>query len=341
MTGRGVAGSGVWERAHRAALDHVLAVVSRAPWSDALVLRGSMAMVAWAGDRARPPRDLDWIVLPPAAVPVDRLDPHPYVDGVDAVQDWPEASGGAAGYELYRDEGELLDTGGVNAVVPPEGTHWVEDPFDDERDPSGAVLELLEREAVAPCGVRLAPGRYSVDSTWEYGAYDFGPTGGGGVRIRFPWEADGGLEGQVQLDFALDEPMAEPPVFALVPRADDLSPTVVRTASRELSLAWKLLWLHVDSESENGACGKDLFDAVLLAELPDTRLEPPLLRRVFARAAVPVAGPPSDHDVRNWHIDWRSFRGEYPRVHGDADAWQARLARAIAPVLDELAEASS
>ncbi|WTW93043.1 nucleotidyl transferase AbiEii/AbiGii toxin family protein [Streptomycetaceae bacterium NBC_01309] len=322
-----------WARAHRAALDHVLAVVSTAPWSDALVLRGSMAMVAWAGDRARPPRDLDWIVLPPAAVPVDPLHPYPYVDGVDSVQDWPEANGGAAGYELYRDEGELLDTGGRHPVVPPEGTHWVEDPYDDERDPSGAVLSLLERRPLTPCGVQLAPSRYTVDSTWEYGEYDFGPTGGGGVRVRFPWRAAGGLEGEVQLDFALDEPMPEAPVFALVPRADELGPTVVRTASRELSLAWKLLWLHADSAGDDGARGKDLFDAVLLAESPRTRLAPKLLHRVFARAGALDLGHLTEHDVRNWVVDWRSFRIEHPDVRGDADAWRARLARAIAPVL--------
>ncbi|MEU8134764.1 nucleotidyl transferase AbiEii/AbiGii toxin family protein [Streptodolium elevatio] len=334
-------GTDAWERAHRAALDHVLALVSTAPWSDALVLRGSMAMVAWAGDRARPPRDLDWIVLPPAAVPVDRLDPYPYVDSVDRVQDWPEADGGATAYELYRDEGELLDTGGRHPVVPPEGTHWVQDPYDDERDPSGAVLSLLEQRPVTPCGVRLAPSRYDIDSTWDYDEYDFGPTGGGGVRVRLPWHADGGLEGQVQLDFALDEPMPEPPVFALVPRADELGPTVVRTASRELSLAWKLLWLHVDSAGDDRARGKDLFDAVLLAESPRTRLEPGLLRRVFAKAGALGIGPLTDHDVRNWTVDWRSFHAEHPAVRGDADAWQARLARAIAPLLAEHNESPS
>lgn len=320
------------EQAHRAALDHVLMLVSNAPWADALVLRGSMAMLAWAGDRARRPNDLDWIVLPAAAVPIDPLHPYPYVDDLDAVQQWPEAGGGAARYELYRDEAEAFETGGRHPVTPPEGTVWITEPYDDERDASTAVYSLLADHDVTPCGVRLDVVGSTISSTWGYD-YDLGPTGGGGVRMEVPWTAEGGLEGEVQLDFALDEWMPEPPVHALVPRADDRGPTVVRTAGRELSLAWKLLWMHRDAAAENGLRGKDLFDAVLLAESPRTRLEPRLLRRVFARAGGPDADPPDEEQVRNWRVDWRAFRADNPGVHGDADAWQARLARAIAPIL--------
>jgi hypothetical protein len=45
-----------------AALDHVLRLVAAAECGESLVLRGSMAMLAWIGDGARPPRDLDWTV---------------------------------------------------------------------------------------------------------------------------------------------------------------------------------------------------------------------------------------------------------------------------------------
>jgi hypothetical protein len=40
---------------HRLALDHILGLVAGAPCGESLILRGSMTMLAWAGDRARPP----------------------------------------------------------------------------------------------------------------------------------------------------------------------------------------------------------------------------------------------------------------------------------------------
>ncbi|MFD8377404.1 hypothetical protein ACFV2X_02290 [Streptomyces sp. NPDC059679] len=79
------------------------------------VLRGSMVMLAWAGEAAREPADLDWVVLEDE-VRVDPLDPYPYVAGVEVVQQWPHAADGAARYEIWRDE--EFDTGGQRAVPP-------------------------------------------------------------------------------------------------------------------------------------------------------------------------------------------------------------------------------
>ncbi|MER8036664.1 nucleotidyl transferase AbiEii/AbiGii toxin family protein [Streptomyces hydrogenans] len=53
-----------WQEARRSALDLVLAAVAGSAWADALVLRGSMLMSAWFGEDARPPKDIDFVVVP-------------------------------------------------------------------------------------------------------------------------------------------------------------------------------------------------------------------------------------------------------------------------------------
>jgi hypothetical protein len=67
-----------------------------------LVLRGSRLLRAWAGDLAREPAGLDFVVLPDLSVPVDPLSPLPYVPGLDVVQQWPEFADGAASDWLNR-----------------------------------------------------------------------------------------------------------------------------------------------------------------------------------------------------------------------------------------------
>ena len=89
------------DAAHRAALDHVLRLVAAAECGESLVLRGSMAMLAWIGDGARPPRDLDWIVRASQATPIDDLDPYPYVSQLDAARMWPEVAHGAGRSKIW------------------------------------------------------------------------------------------------------------------------------------------------------------------------------------------------------------------------------------------------
>ncbi|MEV6106371.1 nucleotidyl transferase AbiEii/AbiGii toxin family protein [Streptomyces sp. NPDC051940] len=295
--------------AHRAALDHVLAVIAAQPWSEALVLRGSMAMLAWAGAAARPPADLDFVVRPSLAVPVDPLDPYPYLPSPAAVQQWPEALDGAGAYEFWREE--ELETGGLRVAVPPEGLEWVIEP-EEEQPPYRDLLHLLT-EHPAP-GVRFEPGSAEL-ADWDYD-YVFGPsTGPPSVRLLIPYEADDGHRSRVQLDFAADEELPEPPVDALVPRADGRGSTLIPAAGRELSLAWKLLWLRTDAAAEDVVRTKDLYDAVLLAEHPATRMTPCLLRRVLGQEPLDTAA------VRGWRAD-----GPLP---GDPRAWTERLARVL------------
>ncbi|MFI2203377.1 nucleotidyl transferase AbiEii/AbiGii toxin family protein [Streptomyces sp. NPDC020192] len=313
-------------RCRRAALDHVLRVIADAPWSGSLVLRGSMVMPAWVGAGAREPGDLDWVVLE-SAVGVDALDPYPYVDRLDIVQQWPEAADGAARYEIWADE--EFGTGGQRPVLPPEGLHWLAD--EDTVETGPPYLDLLERLARHPeaaPGLVLDADKARVDGTWTY-AYHDTP----GVRLVVPWHAEGLPSGEVRLDFARDEQLPEAPVWTLVPRGDGGQPVPVRTVSRELSLTWKLLWLHTDSRDGGRAQGKDLYDAVLLAEGQGARLPQRLLRGVFRRAAVP-AGPDAldPAAVLGWDVDWAAFRERYPDVRGAAEEWLRRLVRALAPL---------
>ncbi|GAA2278492.1 hypothetical protein GCM10010430_75580 [Kitasatospora cystarginea] len=53
-----------WYGARRKALDTVLAAVAASPWTDHLVLRGSVLLTAWYGKAAREPGDLDFVVTP-------------------------------------------------------------------------------------------------------------------------------------------------------------------------------------------------------------------------------------------------------------------------------------
>lgn len=315
-------GPAAWRTARRAAMDHVLGLIAASSWSDGLVLRGSMAMLAWAGDAAREPGDLDWIVLDQLAVPVDSLDPYPYVDELDLVQQWPEAADGAARYEIWQHE--EFETGGFHPVLPPEELHWVIDQDAKEQSrPYVDLIELVRRDPEAAPGLLLDAAGAHEDDEWTYSGYDTP-----GVRLVIPWRAEGLGEGQVQLDFARDERLPEAPILSAIPRGDAGPPVVVRTASRELSLAWKLLWLYTDSATGGDARSKDLYDAVLLAESELTRLSPGLLLEVLRRAPIEEEGfhPYAIHVAE---ADWAEFRQAHPWVQGMAGEWCTRLLRAV------------
>ncbi|MFD8079314.1 nucleotidyl transferase AbiEii/AbiGii toxin family protein [Streptomyces sp. NPDC059718] len=316
--------------ARRAVLDHLLGLVARSPLGEYLVLRGSMVLPAWVGAAAREPGDLDWIVPPSPAVPIDPLHPYPYVDERATVQQWPEAADGAVRPEIWTDE--EFGTGGQRAHVPPEGLHWIVDPEPDGSDgpdgPPGELLALVRAHPDAAPGVRLDPEGARDDGSWTYAEYDTP-----GVRLVVPWHADGLPPGEVRLDFARDERLPEPPVLTAVPRGDGGPPAVVLTASRELSLAWKLLWLQADAAAEGRAQGKDLYDAVLLAEVPGTALSPRLLRRVMSREHGHPASAPRLTEVAPHSVDWDAVRAAHPHVTGTAAEWLARLSRALDGVL--------
>lgn len=298
----------------RAALDHLLRLISESAWGDDLVLRGSMVMPAWVGDRARPPGDLDFVVPPPSPVPVDRRDPHPYVPAYDTVQQWPEAADGAARYEIWADGEEEFETRGLRAKVPPEGLVWQPEPEPADFPPYDDLLERVRARPRAAAGVLLDADGARRDGTWAY-AYTNGEVGPAGIRILIPWRADSGPVGVAQLDFSRDERLPEAPVWTAVPRGDG-GVTVARTASRGLSLAWKLRWLVADAAAEGGPQCKDLYDAVLLAEACRER---------------PLPEPPRLAGVRVDERAWQRFCAAHPGVRGSAADWLARLRTALAP----------
>ncbi|WP_404952690.1 nucleotidyl transferase AbiEii/AbiGii toxin family protein [Streptomyces sp. 147326] len=313
--------------AHRAVLDHLIGFVGGSPLGDALVLRGSMVLPAWLGADAREPADLDWIVPRPLLVPVDPGHPYPYVEAVEVVQQWPEAADGADRYEIWKFE--EFDTRGLRPAVPPEGLNWIVEAEPECCPPHEALLDLVRERPVAAPGVVLDADAARDDGTWTYSDYDTP-----GIRLSIPWEAEGLPPGEVRLDFARDEWLPEPPVLTAIPRGDGTGPTVVRTAGRELSLAWKLLWLHTDRATEGRAQAKDLYDAVLLAEAEATRLTPRLLRKVFRHQPGNAAAADALRleAVALWSVDWEAFRASHPQVRGTAEEWLERLSRALEPV---------
>lgn len=295
--------------AHRDVLDHVLAVVATDPVGDSLVLRGSMTMPAWVGGRARPPNDLDWVVRPIAVRGKDTGDPYPFLDRIDPVQYWPEATQGAGRAQPWDFQDE--DTGGVRALLPPEGLRWMHaEEIGPDDQPHVAVLQLLERAPRTPGGSVLDLAGARPDSEWDYAGYGVAYSGATGARVRVPWR-HGELTGTVQLDFAYDEQLPELPVLTAVPRGAGGTPTAAWTASRALSLLWKLRWLADDQAREGAARGKDVYDAVLLGELEDVVLS----RRL--RRLLPAVEPAS---IRSMAVDWESWP-----VH-DPDSWLDRLA---------------
>lgn len=240
-----------WRQARREAMHHILRVVADSPWSDSLVLRGSITMRAWVGDAAREPGDIDFVVLP-GSLSIKAEKAAAMLDGiVDAVRSTPGAG-------------------------------------------------LLADEVAA-------------EDIWTYERAD-------GRRLVFPFAVDGLPRGAVQLDFVFNEVLPIPPLPLEIPSVD----RTLLAATPELSLAWKLMWLATDLYPQ----GKDLYDAVLLAErtaVPDRDLVVDLLR--------PEHGSEADdfgaEFVLARAIDWGNFRDEYPDVDGDGRQLLRRLALAL------------
>ncbi|MEJ8644468.1 nucleotidyl transferase AbiEii/AbiGii toxin family protein [Streptomyces sp. MS1.HAVA.3] len=150
-----------------------------------------------------------------------------------------------------------------------------------------------------------------------------------GRRLVLPWSAPGLPGGHVQLDFVFNEPLPAAPEPA------DVAGVRLPAATRELSLAWKLVWLATDSYPQ----GKDLYDAVLLAESCAAPYE--LLHTVFRDSGEFFPPVPwvrkLDLDAFSeveW-ADWDTFAAEYPGIPGSASSYAERLLTALAPSFAE------
>ena len=128
------------------------------------------------------------------------------------------------------------------------------------------------------------------------------------------------------MDFVFGEELWIAPMS--VPLGDDPNVSIM-AASPEQSLAWKLLWLASDMHPQ----GKDLYDAVLLAE--SYEIAPELVERAFAEGNEWRPNRLAGRSViESWpieSIEWADFIAEYPDIAGTAADWKYRLAEALFP----------
>ncbi|MER5410196.1 nucleotidyl transferase AbiEii/AbiGii toxin family protein [Streptomyces sp. NPDC002769] len=172
--------------------------------------------------------------------------------------------------------------------------------------------------------IRVSARGAVVEDIWTY---DRVP----GLRMVLPWTSPGLPRGHVQLDFVFNERLPDAPEPPELPGG-----TVVQAATPELSLAWKLMWLINDMHAQ----GKDLYDAVLLAERHPLRYE--LLHEVFR----PSGEWPYPHrekilleDVVDavGYVEWNHFVTEYPQFRDAEREYADRLVRAVTETFKEAA----
>lgn len=163
----------------------------------------------------------------------------------------------------------------------------------------------------------ITAGEIAIDEIWTYERVP-------GKRIVFPWTAGDLPVGTVQMDLVFGEELAVDPELTSVP-ANDGGSALMWTATPELSLAWKLLWLVSDHYPQ----GKDLYDATLLAEGTPLRLE--ILEQVFSASEYPLDLESKPRFMYEEVVDWDNFVLEYPSVRGTAEDWLDRLSAALSP----------
>ncbi|MFC9243754.1 nucleotidyl transferase AbiEii/AbiGii toxin family protein [Streptomyces sp. NPDC057136] len=210
------------------------------------------------------------------------------------------------------------DPGDLDFVVVPQ--EWA------ITEPRTAELFVGIAQAAAAAAPRsdvvIDAGGAVTEDIWTY---DRVP----GRRMLLPWTAPGTAGGTVQLDVVFNETLPAPAMLT------ELSPLGagpgcrVLAATPELSLAWKLLWLVSDAHPQ----GKDLYDAVLLAEH-----SPPSYEQI--RDASVLGGHEGLRPAGRWWLEnlitedgWAHFAAEHPWVEGTAASYTARLERALAPLL--------
>ncbi|MEV0033001.1 nucleotidyl transferase AbiEii/AbiGii toxin family protein [Nocardia sp. NPDC050793] len=231
-----------------------------------------------------------------------------------------------------------------------------------ERLPIGEVLtdELPVDVARRAAARSRAPGSTvridsKVDSEetwyWSHGAFGRGwAPGMSGWRIVLSWRGNGHV-GTVQVNFVTDEVICEAPRRTDVSRLGPPEASVpLHAFGREISLAWKVLWLAADAHRDGSPRATDLYDAVLLAE------QCTLTRELLERAA---AAAPPESDVYDYDydedagriepsyptldsmvhaandVDWTEFAIARPHLIDAHDEYVWRFAIAVAPVVDD------
>ncbi|MEV0248506.1 nucleotidyl transferase AbiEii/AbiGii toxin family protein [Nocardia sp. NPDC050712] len=258
-----------WSAEQREAVDHVLATIADSVWAKRLVLRGSTLLKAWFAEKARDPKDLDFVVGP-----------------------------------------------------------WARWRFDDDEFACMARDIATGAAARSTAQVQISPVPMDFDAVEHIWTYDGTP----GRRLLLPWECPArGTSGQVQLDFAVDEELAEPPQRTEIPRFGTVGPaSTLLTVTPSLSLAWKLLWLASDTIADLPQ-GKDLYDAVLLAE--HCQLPPTVLHAVLSVNDFWYPGSNTRLDLllgMAQGVDWEAFAIGYPLLEDAHEEFVWRLLVAVA-----------
>ncbi|MFE9427498.1 nucleotidyl transferase AbiEii/AbiGii toxin family protein [Kitasatospora sp. NPDC006697] len=212
------------------------------------------------------------------------------------------------------------EPGDLDFVLVPED--WE---VDEERTEGmlRGIAAAVERTATLSAGPVRFEAAAAVDE--EIWTYDRVP----GRRLVLPWTAGELPGGAIQLDFVFNESLPVPSAPIAIPSSTGAPAAVLHAATPELSLAWKLMWLATDTYPQ----GKDLYDAVLLAE--HTLLRYQVLRDAFVGgdpefALTPVTTATVDRIAAE--VEWDHFQGEYPQITGTDAEYTERLAAALAPV---------
>ncbi|MGW0712898.1 nucleotidyl transferase AbiEii/AbiGii toxin family protein [Streptomyces sp. NPDC002643] len=218
------------------------------------------------------------------------------------------------------------EPGDLDFVVVPHS--WkIDDPRTAEMlDGIATAAETLAAARGPEVGISAAGA--VVEDIWTYERVP-------GRRMVVPWSAPGLPGGHVQLDFVFNERLPEEPEPVELPGG-----AIVRAATPALSLAWKLMWIINDMYAQ----GKDLYDAVLLAERHPLPYE--LLHEVFRLSGewpYPYREKVLLEDVVEGvgYVEWDHFVVEYPRFADDEREFAERLVRAVTPTFEKGPEEGS
>ena len=216
-----------------------------------------------------------------------------------------------------------------DAAREPGDIDWVVQPESLRMDEPAAAELLSGIIAAVKHSPRAGTVEFDIDAIarTDIWTYERAP----GHRLAFPWAFQDLPPGVVQMDFVFGETLFTP-AQSLAVGLCELPPVTLSAASDEESLAWKLLWLYSDSYPQ----GKDLYDAMLLAERVPLRGE--VLYQVIAKTEdcrpdwIPSLFPFRGHDRE---LDWSSMPRGLTASEEEKTDMGLRLAATIRPAVEE------
>lgn len=152
-----------------------------------------------------------------------------------------------------------------------------------------------------------------IDAIWTYDRAE-------GRRITCPWTWHERVKDTLQLDIVFDEALCTTPIEG------EVEGVSVWLASREESLAWKVLWCVTDRFPQ----AKDVYDVMLLSE--DVRVDVEFIERVFRAKDEPWDAdyPACMIDALRDVEDWPAFVEAHPYLSIPSyDVVRERIAAAL------------